>query len=56
MDASAAAQALLRNILFLTQDQELVQSVFDSALQFISRVPVRRMQFTPDARAWELIS
>lgn len=56
MDASSAAQALLRNILFLTQDQELVRSVFDSALQFISRVPVKRMQFTPDAHAWELIS
>jgi hypothetical protein len=55
INPSAAAQALLRNILFFAQDQELVQNVFHSALEFISRVPARKMQFTPDARAWGLI-
>ncbi|HVH70633.1 MAG TPA: hypothetical protein VNB49_05930 [Candidatus Dormibacteraeota bacterium] len=52
---AAALRALLRNILFLAQEPELVEQVFDSALHFVSGVPIRRMQFTPDARAWELI-
>ena len=52
---TAALRALLRNILFLAQEPELVEQVFDSALHFVSGVPIRRMQFTPDARAWELI-
>jgi hypothetical protein len=50
-----AARALLRNILFFAQDAELVRLVFQSALDFVSRVPVRRLVFTPDARVWDLI-
>jgi hypothetical protein len=52
---SEAARALLRNILFFAQDAELVRLVFQSALDFVSRVPVRRLVFTPDARVWDLI-
>ncbi len=51
-----AAQGLLRSILFFAQDEELVGLVFQSALDFVSRVPVRRLVFTPDARVWELIA
>jgi energy-coupling factor transporter ATP-binding protein EcfA2 len=51
-----AARALLQNILFFAQDSELVRLVFQSAVDFVSRVPVQRLVFTPDARVWELIA
>jgi hypothetical protein len=50
-----AARALLQNILFFAQDEELVRRVFQSVLDFVGRVPVRRLIFAPDARVWELI-
>jgi hypothetical protein len=50
-----ALQALLRNVLFFAHDPELVDKVFQSAFDFISRVPVHRLIFVPDARVWELI-
>ncbi len=50
-----AARALLQNILFFAHDDELVRLVFQSALEFVSCVPVRRLVFTPDARVWDLI-
>ncbi|MEO8302753.1 MAG: hypothetical protein ABI724_01405 [Betaproteobacteria bacterium] len=55
VDAADAARALLTNILFFAEDPELVQAVFHSALEFVDRVPVRRLTFVPDARVWELI-
>ena len=51
-----AARTLLRNILFFAQDEELVRLVSQSAFDFVSRVPVRRLVFAPDARVWELIT
>jgi hypothetical protein len=50
-----AARALLQNILFFAHDEELVRLVSESAFDFVSRVPVRRLVFEPDARVWELI-
>jgi hypothetical protein len=50
-----AARELLRNILFFAEDSALVKLVFESACDFVSRVPVHRLTFTPDARVWELI-
>ena len=50
-----AARALLQNILFFAQDEEPVRRVFHSVLDFVGRVPVRRLVFAPDARVWELI-
>jgi hypothetical protein len=50
-----AARALMRHILFFAQESDLVARVFDSVLEFVSRVEVSRLIFTPDARAWELI-
>ena len=50
-----AARSLLANILFFAEDEELVQSAFHSAFEFVSRVPVSRLTFVPDARVWELI-
>ena len=50
-----AARSLLANLLFFAEDEELVQSTFHSAFEFVSRVPVSRLTFVPDARVWELI-
>jgi len=50
-----AARALLESILFFAHDSELVGRVFESACEFVSRVPVFRLTFFPDARVWELI-
>ncbi|MGA3213080.1 MAG: hypothetical protein ABSD20_17390 [Terriglobales bacterium] len=51
-----AVRGLLRNILFFAQDPKLVRMVFQSVADFVSRVPVFRLHFTPDARVWELIA
>jgi hypothetical protein len=50
-----AARSLMRHVLFFAQESDLVARVFDSVLEFVSRVEVSRLIFTPDARAWELI-
>ena len=50
-----AARSVLANVLFFAEDEELVQSVFHSVFEFVSRVPVSRLTFVPDARVWELI-
>jgi hypothetical protein len=55
VDPSEAARAVLRNILFFAHDEELVAEVFKSVFDFVARVPVQRLIFTPDARVWELI-
>lgn len=52
---SDAVRELLRHILFFAKDAELVRLLFQSALTFVSSVPVRRLVFTPDARVWELV-
>ncbi len=50
-----AIRRLMRNILFFAEDIELVQNVFQSACEFVERVPVQRLTFTPDSRVWDLI-
>jgi hypothetical protein len=50
-----AVRGLLGNILFFARDPEFVKLVFDAAIDFVSRVPVRRLTIVPDARVWELI-
>jgi hypothetical protein len=50
-----AVRGLLGNILFFARDPEFVKLVFDAALNFVSRVPIRRLTFVPDSRVWELI-
>ncbi len=52
---SDAARAIMRHVLFFAEEKDLVAKVFDSVLEFVSRVPVAQLIFTPDARAWELI-
>jgi hypothetical protein len=55
MSAGEAARSLLANVLFFAEDEELVQSVFQTAFEFVRQVPVSRLTFFPDARVWELI-
>jgi hypothetical protein len=50
-----ATRSLLSNLLFFAKDEELVQSIFHSAFEFVSQIPVMRLTFVPDARVWELI-
>jgi hypothetical protein len=53
--ASDAGCGLLANVLFFAKDQELVRSVFQSACDFVDRIPVYNLTFVPDARVWEMI-
>ena len=55
MAKSEATQRLMRNILFFAEDSGLVENVFHSACEFVERVPVQRLTFTPDSRVWGLI-
>ena len=50
-----AARALLANVLFFAEEEQLVQAAFHAAFEFVSRVPVSRLTFVPDSRVWELI-
>jgi hypothetical protein len=50
-----AGRELLANMLFFAEDAELVRCAFQSACDFVDRMPVRRLTFVPDARVWELI-
>jgi hypothetical protein len=53
--AGEAVRCLLANLLFFAEDPELVRLTFDSACEFVRRMPVSRLTFMPDARVWELI-
>jgi len=55
VSSGQATRSLLANLLFFAEDEELVQRIFHSAFEFVSRVPVKRLTFVPDARVWELI-
>jgi hypothetical protein len=55
ISSGEAARSLLANLLFFAEDEELVQSIFHSAFEFVSQVPISRLTFVPDARVWELI-
>jgi hypothetical protein len=55
IDPTEAIQRLLRNILFFADDAELVKLVFQSACEFASLVPIRRLVFVPDQRVWDII-
>jgi hypothetical protein len=50
-----AIRALMRHVLFFAQDSEMVARVFDSVVDFVSKVEVVEMEFTVDGRGWELI-
>jgi len=51
-----AARRLLRNILFFADDARLVEQMFRTACEFVSRVPVYELTFRPDTEVWNLIA
>ena len=53
--AAEAGRELLANMLFFAEDPAMVHQAFQSACDFVDRVPVRRLTFVPDARVWDLI-
>lgn len=53
--SSSATRRLLRNILFFANDRMLVEKLFRSACDFVSRVPVYELTFRPGAEVWDLI-
>ena len=55
VDLAAATRAMLANILFFAQDPALVQAIFQATMDFVERVPVRKLTFCPDVRVWDLI-
>ncbi|MGC2185168.1 MAG: hypothetical protein WA637_17960, partial [Terriglobales bacterium] len=55
MAKSESIRRLMRNILFFAGDAELVTNVFQSACEFVERIPVQLLTFTPDTRVWDLI-
>jgi hypothetical protein len=56
VDFNLAARALMRHILFFAREPEMVVRVFDSVLEFISKVNVRKLIFTRDSRAWQVLA
>jgi hypothetical protein len=50
-----AARRLLRNILFFADDACLVEQLFGTACEFVSRIPVYELTFRPDGDVWNLI-
>jgi hypothetical protein len=58
IDPIAKAEAirrLMRNILFFAEDPDLVMRVFQSACDFVERVPVQELTFVPDSQVWSII-
>jgi hypothetical protein len=50
-----ALRGVMESILFFAHDAELVNQVFDTALDLVSKVPVQRLTFRPDPSVWDLI-
>jgi hypothetical protein len=55
VDKPEAIRRLMRNILFFAEDISLVQNVFQSACEFVERVPVQRLTFVPDSTVWGMV-
>ena len=50
-----AARRLLRNILFFAEDGEMVETLFRTACEFVTRVPVYELTFRPEVEVWSVI-
>ena len=51
-----AVREILRNTLFFAHDSKLVEQVFETMLDVVARVPVKRLSFLPDRAVWDLIA
>jgi len=52
---AAAIRRLLRNVLFFAHDPKLVEQLFETAVDFVARVPVKQLTFSPENAVWDLI-
>jgi hypothetical protein len=55
LSTAEAVRRLMRNILFFAEDKVLIEKLLATACDFVSRVPIRRLTFYPDARVWDKI-
>ena len=55
LSSAESVRRLMRNILFFAEDHGLVEKLLATACDFVSRVPIRRLTFYPDARVWDLV-
>ena len=55
LPAAEALRRLMRNILFFAEDKRLVEKLLATACDFVTRVPIRRLTFYPDARVWDTV-
>lgn len=55
LPAADAGRALLQNILFFAEDAGLIEKIFHSACELVSRVPVFRLEFAPSPQVWEML-
>jgi hypothetical protein len=55
LSSADAVRRLMRNILFFAEDHGLVEKLLATACDFVSRVPIRRLTFYPDAKVWALV-
>jgi hypothetical protein len=49
-----AVRALIRNILFFAREPDFVEMAFDAALDFVDRIPIRRLTFKPTFQVWDM--
>jgi hypothetical protein len=52
---AAAVRALMRNILFFSDDRSLTRHLLDTACDFAASVPAFSLAFAPDARVWNTL-
>src|SRR5271163_4140698 len=50
-----AARRLLRNVLFFADDASLVERLFGTVCEFVTRVPVYELTFRPEPDVWNLV-
>jgi hypothetical protein len=55
LSPAEAIRRLMRNILFFAEDHGLVEKLLATACDFVTRVPIRRLTFYPDARVWDVV-
>ena len=53
LSSTQAVRRLMRNILFFAEDSGLVNKLFATACNFVSKVPIRRLTFYPDGKVWD---
>ncbi len=53
--SSEAVRRLMRNILFFADDPDLVKKLLQTACDFVSQVPIRRLTFYPDGKVWDTV-